>query len=275
MSDPRSDHAAADTTPADTTPADTSPGADDLGSIRVATSLLAAAAVTSRSVPVPACPGWTIADLAAHLGQVQRWATAIVGAGHAERPGPASAFAAPTEACDITDWLLAGVEPLITALLAAGTDSPAWNFARRPAVSAFWWRRQSCEAWIHAADAAEAQGQANPIPPRSGVTIVDEFLTLLPGGKLARLADASIGGSLHLHATDPGLGGAGEWMLELDGGRLSVAHGHGKGAAALRAPAAELAAWVWGRRDAVNGSGPFEIFGDAAVVRAWQAIGAF
>lgn len=266
MNDPRSDHAGA---------AHTTDVVDDLGSIRLATALLAAATDTSPSAPVPACPGWTIADLTAHLGQVQRWATAIVGAGHDERPAPASAFVAPTEPSDLTDWLLDGVEPLVAALLAAGSDSPAWNFARRPAVSAFWWRRQSCEAWIHAADAAEARGEANPIPPRSAVSIVDEFLALLPGAKLGRLPDASIGGSLHLHATDPGLDGAGEWMLELEGGRLFVEHGHGKGAAALRGPAAELAAWVWGRRDAIAGSGSFEIFGDSAVVRAWQAIGAF
>lgn len=256
-------------------PGQAGPPMDDLGSIRVATATLAAAVDTSASVPVPACPGWTIADLAVHLGQVQRWATAIVGAGHTEKPGPATAYEAPTDPSALTDWVLAGVEPLVAALLAAGADSPAWNFARRPAVASFWWRRQSCEAWIHAADAAEARGGANPIPARSGVSIVDEFLLLLPGAKLGRLPDASLGGSLHLHATDPGLDGAGEWMLELEAGRLSVEHGHGKGAAALRAPAAELAAWVWGRRDAVAGTGPFEIFGDATVVSAWQAIGAF
>ena len=62
-------------------------------------------------VPVPTCPGWTLFDLAQHVGQGRlRWA-AIVAAGPAdERPtgtAPADAVPAPREPEALHAWLAA------------------------------------------------------------------------------------------------------------------------------------------------------------------------
>src|SRR6266704_1798496 len=48
------------------------------------------------------------------------------------------------------------------------------------------------------------------------------------------------GQSLHFHATDPGLSGAGEWLVTRTPSGVTVVRGHGKADVALRGPAASL-----------------------------------
>jgi uncharacterized protein (TIGR03083 family) len=247
--------------------------------IRTATSVLTALARQFPTAVVPRCPGWDVTELAGHLGQVQRWVTHVLATRAHDRPAAGSTERAPSERSVIADWVDAGVGPLVDALQAVGADTTVWNFAGLAPVSSFWWRRMVNEAWVHAIDGAAAVGSDQTMPLDVAVDVVDEFLALLPGRKLAAIPDASIGGSLHLHATDD-FGTAadahlsGEWMIELEGGTLRVDHGHGKGAAAVRGRAHDLALFVWGRESAAD-STRFEVFGDQAVVTAWEAIGAF
>jgi hypothetical protein len=48
------------------------------------------------------------------------------------------------------------------------------------------------------------------------------------------------GATLHLHATDDGLGAAGEWLIRGGAEHITWEHGHGKGDAAVRGTAVEL-----------------------------------
>ena len=48
------------------------------------------------------------------------------------------------------------------------------------------------------------------------------------------------GNTMHLHATDPGLGEAGEWTIGVADGGIAWSHEHGKGTVALRGDATEL-----------------------------------
>ena len=48
------------------------------------------------------------------------------------------------------------------------------------------------------------------------------------------------GNTMHLHATDPGLGEAGEWTISAAGDGITWSHEHGKGTVALRGGATEL-----------------------------------
>ena len=63
-----------------------------------------------------------------------------------------------------------------------------------------------------------------------------------------RSAPLPAGAALHIHATDSGLGGHGEWMIRHDAGSLIVEPGHGKGDAALTGPAASLLLVLMRRR---------------------------
>jgi hypothetical protein len=77
-----------------------------------------------------------------------------------------------------------------------------------------------------------------------------------------------LGRTLHLHATDDGLGPTGEWTItsEREDG-VSWSHEHGKGDVAVRGPAKELLLAIVRRRTAAEGR--VEVLGDTAVWDSW------
>jgi len=77
------------------------------------------------------------------------------------------------------------------------------------------------------------------------------------------------GQSLHLHATDGGLGTAGEWTISgrVDG--IAFEHGHAKATVALRGPARDLLLAIVRRGSAAELG--VQIFGDPAIWDTWLA----
>ncbi len=75
------------------------------------------------------------------------------------------------------------------------------------------------------------------------------------------------GRTLHLHATDDGLGPSGEWTIVNDQEGVGWSHDHGKGDAAVRGPANDLLLAIVRRRTAAEAG--VEIFGDNAVWDGW------
>ena len=106
---------------------------------------------TEPARPVPACPGWTVADLTAHLTAVHRWARAALGdAGNPpydEVPATAQEYAAAATA-------------LVTRLRALPADAPAWTFDRDDRTAGFWRRRQLHEVVVHRWDLAHQEVDA-------------------------------------------------------------------------------------------------------------------
>jgi len=74
---------------------------------------------------------------------------------------------------------------------------------------------------------------------------------------------------LHVHATDDGLDGSGEWLIRHEEGGVRVEAGHGKGDAALTGPAADLML-VLVRRCPLDREG-VTVFGDRGLVTGWLA----
>ncbi|WP_412093901.1 hypothetical protein [Mycolicibacterium goodii] len=73
----------------------------------------------------------------------------------------------------------------------------------------------------------------------------------------------AFGQSVHLHATDEGLGPTGEWTLVNDEDGVGWSHEHGKGSVALRGPAKDLLLALTGRRAPPDAG--LEVFGDTEV----------
>jgi uncharacterized protein (TIGR03083 family) len=221
---------------------------------------------------VPTCPDWTLRQLATHVGRAHRWAAEIVATRSAEfipfRAVPDARI--PDDPAGHAGWLREGAERLVATVREAGA-APVWAFARlRPA--SFWARRMAHETAVHRADAEIATGRAPVIDADIAVDGIDEWLALedmLGGGQDSRLSALADGQVLHLHATDEGLGGAGEWLVRRAGGRLTVEHGHGKGDAAVRGPASALLL-VLVRRMSLD-EGPVQLIGDRAVLDHWLA----
>jgi uncharacterized protein (TIGR03083 family) len=226
-----------------------------IAALRSDGAALARAAEKGLDAAVPACPGWTVADLVRHTGQVHRMRIDIVGDRLQERPGLRQA---PPDA-ELLPWFSAGVAELAGLLEHADPATPVWTFYPPDRTVGFWIRRMAHETSVHRVDAEAAHGDAQPVAPAElaadGVAeALDVFLT-------RRLAGTDIGGSgetLHLHATDA----PGEWLLRLHPDRVEVERGHARGDAAARGTASDLLLYLWGR----VGAERLEVFGDAGVV---------
>ena len=227
-----------------------------LAAVRTEGTALLDAARDHLDSPVPGCPGWTGADLLAHIGRVHRWAASIVRDRVTERPSRPPA--PPTS--DLPDWYAAGLDELCQVLDDDPTV-PVWSWSESGDI-AFWQRRMAQETAVHRWDAQSAGGDPEPIDPELAVDGIDELLDVF-----ARI-DAGSGkltepGSLHFHATDID----GEWWVQVRDGDLDLKREHAKGDLAMRGPASDLLLVLWGRRplDVVDS------FGDTTVWDRWKA----
>jgi len=231
-----------------------------------------------QSLPIPTCPGWTLRQLVTHVGRAHRWAAEIT----RTRSDAFIPFRAvpdgklPDDRAEQCAWLRAGAARIIDAVREAGSDL-VWSFIG-PAPAGFWIRRMAHETLVHRADAQLAAG-AEPEPvieAEVAADAIDEWLMLLTGGlgnsgERTKALPAAAG--LHIHATDDGLGGRGEWMIRHEAGGLTVEPGHGEGDAALTGPAASLLLVLMRRRPVSDPA--VTVYGDSAVVDGWLASTAF
>lgn len=125
------------------------------------------------SAPIEHCPGWTLRDLADHLGNENLWVAAAVRDGH----GDHEHVPAPEET------LLAWFEDSCTTMLAelsAAPDTSAWTFAP-PNTVGFWRRRRCHETAIHRWDAENALGRTTSIDAELAADgIAEVFDTMAP-----------------------------------------------------------------------------------------------
>jgi len=221
--------------------------------------------------PVPTCPDWTLRQLATHVGRAHRWAAEIASTRSAEfipfRQVPDGRI--PDDPALHAPWLRAGAERIIQAVREAGSD-PVWTFDElRPA--SFWARRMAHETAVHRADAEIAVGRQPELEPDLAADAIDEWLGFMSGVVAEdQRADALPDGAvLHVHATDEGLDGAGEWLVRREGSEVTVQRGHGKGDVVLRGPASRLLLVLLRR---VPPDDPqVEVLGDPALLTGWLA----
>ena len=231
------------------------------------------------SLPIPTCPEWTLRQLVTHVGRAHRWAAEITRTRSDVfipfREVPDGKL--PDDRAEQRAWLRAGATRIVDAVRGAGSDL-VWSFTG-PVPAGFWIRRMAHETLVHRADAQLAAG-AEPEPvieAEVAADAIDEWLTLLAGGILGdadhRTKALPAGAALHIHATDDGLGGRGEWMIRHDASGLTVEPGHDKGDAAVTGPAASLLLVLMRRRPASDPA--VTVYGDSAVAAGWLASTAF
>ncbi|MFD7705966.1 maleylpyruvate isomerase family mycothiol-dependent enzyme [Streptomyces sp. NPDC059785] len=225
------------------------------------------------SVPVPACPGWTFAELARHIGGTHRWAARVVRT-RATGPVPHDlvddvSWPGPVTPAALGSWVGEGAAELTGALREAGPDAPMWTVA--PGGTArFWARRMTHETTLHAADAALATRTRFTMDAALGRDALDEWMGF---GALPRVLEAAgpgaapllgPGRTLHLHATDLA-GSDGEWFVDLTRAPVTWRRAHEKAAVAVRAPLTDLVLLLYGRRTPAD----VEVLGDPALLRLW------
>lgn len=222
------------------------------------------------STPVPTCPGWNLEQLLRHVGRGDRWAAQIVRdkLDHFLDPRSVEGGKPPPDRDDAVSWLGGGAQRLVDAVEQHGLQTPVWTFlGSRPA--SWWLRRRLHEMAVHRADAAIAVGAKFTLEPAVAADAITEFLEriVIQAGNDGAPLPLEADDTLHLHATDSGLGIAGEWTVAVDGDELVWSHEHGKGTAALRGGATELLLAMT-RRVALADTG-ITMFGDDVVWQRW------
>jgi uncharacterized protein (TIGR03083 family) len=138
----------------------------------------AAEAVLARgwTAPVPGCPGWSLADLAWHLAEVQHfWAWVV-------RTRAANPSAYPEQSRHPDDEVLGFLDAqsaeLEAALAGADPAERVWTWAAQQDV-AFVLRRQTQEAVVHTVDVEQVLGDVRPVPADVGMDGIDEWLDVM------------------------------------------------------------------------------------------------
>jgi uncharacterized protein (TIGR03083 family) len=210
------------------------------------------------TLPVPSCPGWNIADLIWHLGEVHWfWATAI----EARASDPAQVDKAkpprPSEHRELIAWGRSQADRLLQILQGTGDGISVWTWALEESDHSvgFIRRHQVQEAAVHRWDIQTA-ARLVPVAIADDVASdsIDEFLaTTLPW---CIRVDKPLPGTVHIHCTDT----QGEWFVHADG---RVEPLHARGGVAIRGAASDILLALFKRIPIEN----LEIIGDTALAR--------
>lgn len=238
--------------------------------------LLADAARTAGlEAAVPACPGWSVADLVRHQAYIHRWAMRHI----LERPAKVIDDH-DTEADILGDGppdseLLAayheGHASLVRALREAdpGKVRCATFMNTAPTPLGFWARRQAHETAIHRFDAQSARpgGAASPAGAFEPGFADDGIDELIMGFAMTRRYRPRNGReqSLAVRSDDT----TGRWHLRIGKSGAEVSRGDSGADCVLEGPAAGLYALLWNRGSA--DAAQVRVTGDPAVLGTWGA----
>jgi uncharacterized protein (TIGR03083 family) len=161
---------------------------------------------------VPACEGWTGADLAEHVTNTLHWVRETVARGVTSHPLEDLSSPPSLDWEATLDGLRRELTGTIETLEALEADFPAWNWAPQAKTAGFWQRRMAHEISVHRWDAEAAAGRATPIETKLAADGISEVLdSWLPAGK--RKGPTDLHGVAHLVASDAGY----EWFVRLRG----------------------------------------------------------
>jgi uncharacterized protein (TIGR03083 family) len=162
---------------------------------------------------VPTCEGWTVADLAVHIGNFTAfWCHVLCEA--TGRPKPA--LSDPPEGDETVAWAAVACASLITQLEATPPDTPAWTWSPTDHSARFVARRSAHELAVHRFDAQASRGICTPIPVELAVDGIDEVLdVLLPARDHSGRGS---GRTMDLRSSDAGM----EWAVSLQPDRVDT-----------------------------------------------------
>jgi uncharacterized protein (TIGR03083 family) len=218
---------------------------------------------------ISTCPGWTVLDLAEHLGVIHRWAEELVRRRSPSRLARETSGAMRDEVSP--EWITEGGEQLVATLLAADPDDAMWAWGLDQHVR-FWSRRQLHETLVHRMD-LELAAQIEPTAePAIAIDAIDEFLANLEKVSKHSPALAPLRGhgkrlAFRVHGTET------LWTITFDDDGFEVSHTVSAfDAALIGSPVGLLLAIL--RRRAVD-RGDVAVEGDRDLVDFWLAHSSF
>ena len=223
---------------------------------------------TWDEVPVPTCPGWSLYQLLKHVGRGERWSAQIIAERRRDALDPREVRdGKPPEDPDAAiAWLNSGAQQIIDSIYRVGGDALVWTF-HGPKPAGWWVRRRVHEVTVHRADADLALGRDFVISPELAADAVTEWIDLATTGADRHAPPLRRGLTLHIHATDEGLGPTGEWTVVHDEDGVTWSHDHTKGEVAVRGRAVDLMLAITRRRSTAEAG--IEVLGDPVVWEEW------
>lgn len=199
---------------------------------------------------VPSCPGWTVADVAHHVGEVYLHKTLAMREGAEPDPWPPKELA-DEDPLALLDRAYAG---LLAEFAAREPEDPAGSWYKPDQTVGFWIRRMAHETVIHRIDAELGTGQAvAPVPAELAVDGIDELLKVFVSYSVAEWGDYFA----DVLARSPGRTyavrtGDAAWWVRTGPGLFAVDDGAGDGAGdradvTVSGPPEALLRWVWNR----------------------------
>ncbi|MDQ1751246.1 MAG: hypothetical protein QOE71_2302 [Pseudonocardiales bacterium] len=223
-----------------------------LAAVREHSQGLARSARTNLAAPVEHCPGWTVADLVAHVTDVH-WFWATIAAGGLSEPPPDDSRPPRAADEDLVSVFLAGARRMADVLGRADQDRRVWTWAPDAQHIGFITRHQVQEAAVHHWDAAHAVGHDLALDPVMAADAITEFLTFSVSSVADHPATArpDLAGIFVLVAADLGR----TWTVRDASlpGTVEFTVGASDGAEftgpRVIATASELLLWLYGRLD--------------------------
>jgi uncharacterized protein (TIGR03083 family) len=217
---------------------------------------------------IATCPGWTVVDLAEHLGVIHRWAEELVRLRSPERiprEPPASQDDVSSE------WIAEGGRSLVATLLDADPNDEMWAWGLDQHV-AFWSRRQLHETLVHRMDLELAAGIVPSTEPDIAADALDEYLSNIEkvaksSPELAQLRGR--GEKLALRASDTGA----LWSISFGEDGFRLASEEGEFDTELVGTALDLLLLILGRHAVDEGS--VNVIGERQLIDFWLAHSAF
>jgi uncharacterized protein (TIGR03083 family) len=208
---------------------------------------LRAVAPVDLTADVPTCPGWTVADLTRHVGEVYLHKTLAMREGVEPETWP------PKETADEQPLALLdrAYAELLDEFAAHKPEDPAGSWYTPDQTVGFWIRRMAQETVIHRIDAElGTRQQVAPVPADLALDGIDELLKVFVACSVAEWGDyftdilAASPGRTYLVRTD----GA-QWRVETGPGLFVVHDGSGGNAVdvTVSGPPATVLRWVWNR----------------------------
>lgn len=236
-------------------------------------ALAAAAREAGLDTPVPSCPEWTVADLAAHVGGVHRWCAGTVSApGRKLRPRGPTDPPMPGSIDAVESWLGNGSDQVASAIRSSDENTLVGGF-RGPVPVRFWARRMCHETLVHRIDAELAADWPVLVGVESATVAdaVDEHLTIVAADAEQRPGLCGSGETLGLLASDEGLPDPGWWIsFRFDGPHVERAER--PAGTAIRGSAAALLCVLTSRLTPETAG--IELRGSAGPLQQWRRFGA-
>nr|WP_232541708.1 maleylpyruvate isomerase family mycothiol-dependent enzyme [Nocardia bovistercoris] len=155
------------------------------------------------SLPVPSCPGWTMADLLAHVGGDHHWTAALVRRRSTVEIDDATVdMRPPTDQRAAAEWLRASARRVVAVVDAAGPDVPVWTPFEVLRPARWWIRRRLHEGTGHRVDALLALDREVVMAPEIAADGLSELLDLIAIGSRWFAEPLADGNTLTLIATD-------------------------------------------------------------------------